>query len=456
MGYIPHTEEDEISMLKSIGVNSIDDLFSEVPKDLLQEPFTNLPDAMSEMEMLAHAEELANKNSNKICFIGAGSYDHHVPAAVWDIASRGEFLTSYTPYQAEVSQGSLQLLYEFQSMISELTGMEVANASMYDGASALSESILMAVRINKVSKTKRILVSAGLHPFYFQTIKTIVNNQGIEVISIPTDLKTGLTDLNYLARFDNEDITALVIASPNFFGCLERVDILVDWANARSITTIACVNPISLSLYKPPSDWGAAGVDIVCGEGQPLGVPMASGGPYFGIMSTKMEHVRQLPGRLVGQTTDAEGKIGYALTLQAREQHIRRAKATSNICTNQGLLVTAATIYMSLLGAEGLLQVAKICHDNAHYLAQELTKIPGVELVFPTPFFHEFLIKFPKDVAVVLDHMAQNGMYAGLDAGEYFPEFSNTVLVCVTEKRTKKEMDLYVNLLRSCLAEGRM
>lgn len=452
MPYIPHTEDDEIQMLKSIGISSLDDLFVEVPEELLQEPFTNLPDGMSEMAMLAHAEELANKNSNNICFIGAGSYDHHIPAAVWDIASRGEFLTSYTPYQAEVSQGSLQLLYEFQTMIAELTGMDVANASMYDGASALSEAILMAVRINKISQSKRILVSAGLHPFYLQTIKTIVENQNIEIITIPVDPQTGRTDLNYLARFDNEDVTGLVITSPNFFGCLDAVDVLADWATSHNVISIACVNPMALALYKPPSLWGEQGVDIVCGEGQPLGAPLASGGPYFGILSTKMEYVRQLPGRLIGQTTDTEGKIGYTLTLQAREQHIRRAKATSNICTNQGLLVTVATIYMSILGAEGLFQVAKNSHDNAHYLAQELTQISGVELVFSSPFFHEFLIRLPKPVDSVLNYMAQNGVFAGFDVSKYLPELNNTLLVCATEKRTKKEIDFYVNLLKKYLA----
>jgi glycine dehydrogenase subunit 1 len=454
MSSIPHTEEDEKLMLSSIGISSIDDLFAEVPKNLLQEPFLNLPDSMSEMAMLAHAESLANQNSNKICFIGAGSYDHHIPAAVWDIASRGEFLTSYTPYQAEVSQGSLQLLYEFQTMIAELTGMDVANASMYDGASALSEAVLMAVRINKVSQTKRVLVSAGVHPFYLQTLKTIVGNQNIEVIVIPIDMKTGITDLNYLERFDNEDVTSLVIASPNFFGCLEKVDTLADWATENNVISVACVNPVSLALYKPPSRWGKKGVDIVCGEGQPLGAPLASGGPYFGILSTKIEYVRQLPGRLVGQTTDVDGNLGYALTLQAREQHIRRAKATSNICTNQGLLVTAATIHMSMLGAEGLLKVAKNCHDNAHYLAEELTKIPGVELAFPAPFFHEFMINIQKPVDLTLDFMAKKGIFAGFDVSKISPEFPNAVLVCATEKRTKKEIDLYVKELKSFLMEA--
>ncbi len=451
MPYIPHTEEDEALMLNSVGVASLDDLFSEVPKNLLQEPFKNLPSGMSEMAMLAHAEKLAKENDNKICFIGAGSYDHHIPAVVWDIASRGEFLTSYTPYQAEVSQGSLQLLYEFQTMIAELTGMEVANASMYDGASALSEAILMAIRINKNSQTKRVLVPSNIHPFYLQTVKTIVSNQNIEIIMLPMDPVTGLTDLNYLAKFNSEDVTGLVIASPNFFGCIEQVDALVDWAVAHNVISIACVNPISLGLYKPPSEWGKYGVDIVCGEGQPLGAPMASGGPYFGFFSSKMEYVRQLPGRIVGQTIDADGNTGYTLTLQAREQHIRRAKATSNICTNQGLLVTAATIYMSLLGAEGLLQVAKNCHNNAHYLAEELTKIPSVELVFPTPFFHEFLIKLPKPVNFVLDYLAEQEIFAGLDTSKYFPEFDNSMLVCATEKRTKAEIDAYVSSLRNCL-----
>jgi glycine dehydrogenase subunit 1 len=393
MPYIPHTDEDTELMLTSIGVPNTDTLFDEIPPSLLYKGFTDMPEGINEMAMLKEAERLANANNNGLCFLGAGAYEHHIPAAVWDITSRGEFLTAYTPYQAEASQGTLQLLYEFQTMIAELTGMDVANASMYDGATAMAEAVLMAVRTNKNSSAHRVLVAGTIHPFYRETLETIVRNQHIEVITLDFDQQQGITPLAALEAYTGEDITALVIAQPNFFGCLEQVDAMVDWAHDNKVMSIASVNPVSLALLKPPGLWGKQGVDIACGEGQPLGVPLASGGPYFGFFSTRMAHIRQLPGRLIGQTVDKNGDIGYTLTLQAREQHIRRGKATSNICTNQGLLVTAATIYMSLLGAEGLKQVAAACYANTHNLVKKLTAIKGVELVFTGAYFHEALLK---------------------------------------------------------------
>lgn len=452
MPYIPHTEEDIAQMLSSMRIENMDALFAEIPQSLLRPDLQVDKKGLSEMEMLALAENLANKNKIRKCFIGAGSYDHHIPAAVWDIASRGEFLTSYTPYQAEVSQGNLQVVYEFQTMIAELTGMEVANASMYDGASALAEAVLMAVRINKKNTSKRVLVAATLHPFFQETVKTIVCNQQIEIVTLPFDDKKGIISLDDLEKYENEDISALVIPQPNFFGCFEMVDELTNWAFKHNIITIACVNPISLALLKPPGLWGENGVDIVCGEGQPLGAPMASGGPYFGFFSTRMEYVRQMPGRLIGQTCDAEGRVGYSLTLQAREQHIRRAKATSNICTNQGLLVTAATIYMSLLGADGLLQVAKNCHHNTHLLIDELTSIDGVELVFSTPFFHEALIKLAKPVDLAVNFLNENGISCGYQVALHYPNLENTLLICATEKRTKEDIELYVNALKNYMS----
>ncbi|OGV32290.1 MAG: glycine dehydrogenase (aminomethyl-transferring) [Legionellales bacterium RIFCSPHIGHO2_12_FULL_35_11] len=448
MPYIPHTAEDEQQMLAKIGVEKIDDLFAEIPSDLQLKEFTALPPGLSEMEMLSIAENLSGKNKNGKCFLGAGSYDHYIPAAVWDIASRGEFLTSYTPYQAEVSQGNLQLVYEFQTMIAELTGMDVANASMYDGASALAEAILMAVRINKNSLTKRVMIAGTIHPFYLETVKTIVSNQQIEIITLPFNKETGITDLGILEKYENDDITALVIQQPNFFGCLEMVDELTNWASHKSIVRIACVNPTSLASLKPPSDWGDFGVDIVCGEGQPLGAPIASGGPYVGFFSTKMEYVRQMPGRLIGKTCDVHGKPGYALTLQAREQHIRRSKATSNICTNQGLLVTVATIYMSLLGADGLQEVAKSSHHNTHFLVDELTKISGVDLVFSSPFFHEAVIKLSKNAAKALEELSNNGILGGYLLENSFADFKDCILVCATEKRTIEDISMYVDVLK--------
>lgn len=449
MPFIPHTAEDTKLMLERINVSTTDALFDEIPESLQQKPFTALPEGLSEMAMLNLAQQLANQNQNALCFIGAGSYEHHIPAAVWDIASRGEFLTSYTPYQAEASQGTLQLLYEFQTMIAELTGMDVANASMYDGASALAEAILMAVRINRHSTSNRILVAGTIHPFFRETLETIVSNQHIEIITLPFDPKQGITTLRSLDKYCGEDITALVIAQPNFFGCLELVDELTDWAHANHAVTVACVNPVSLALLKPPGLWGTHGVEIVCGEGQPLGAPMASGGPYFGFFSTRMEYVRQMPGRLIGRTHDKEGNIGYALTLQAREQHIRRAKATSNICTNQGLLVTVATIHMSLLGAEGLSQVAARCHHNTHALIHALTEIDGVELVFTAPYFHEALVRVSRPVEEVLKALRQRGIAGGYPVSELYPNLQNTLLVCATEKRTDDDIALYAEVLQT-------
>ena len=452
MPYIPHTIDDTNAMLASINAPDIQALFDEIPASLQYGEFKNMPAGMSEMAMLKHAQHLADKNQNGVCFIGAGSYEHHIPAAVWDIASRGEFLTSYTPYQAEASQGTLQLLYEYQTMIAELTGMEVANASMYDGATALAEAVLMAVRINRHSKSNRVLVAGTIHPLYRETLETIVRNQHIEIITLPFDMELGITPTQVLEKYRGEDITALVIAQPNFFGCLEQIDAMSDWAQSNQTISIGCVNPVSLALLKPPGLWGHHGVDIACGEGQPFGSPMASGGPYFGFFSTRMSHVRQMPGRLIGCTLDKEGKTGYTLTLQAREQHIRRGKATSNICTNQGLLVTAATIHMSLLGATGLSQVAHQCHHNTHELVMALTEINGVELVFQSPYFHEALLRFNKPSHQVLQALLNEGIAGGFAADEHYPQLSNTILVCATEMRTEEDITRYARALRQIMA----
>lgn len=453
MAFTPHTQADIQSMLKEIGVTCLDDLFDEIPASLRYAGFKQIPASINEMLMLQKAKDLAATNQAGICFIGAGSYEHHIPAAVWDIASRGEFLTAYTPYQAEASQGTLQLLYEFQTMIAELTGMDVANASLYDGATALAEAILMAVRLNKKSKSRRILVVGTLHPFYQETIDTFSRNQHIELITLPFD-NQGTTPLSAVEAYTGEDITALVMVQPNFFGCLEEVDQLTDWAFTNHVVRIACVNPISLALLKPPSEWGSVGVDIVCGEGQPLGSPMAFGGPYFGFFSTRIEHVRQMPGRLIGRTTDKEGNSGFALTLQAREQHIRRGKATSNICTNQGLLVTAAAIHMSLLGAEGLRLVAERCHQNTANLLKQLTQIPGVHRVFPSPFFHEILLQIDAPIEHVLMALKKAGIDGGYPIQSHFPSLTNTLLICATEMRTEEQINDYSKALKHIMTSG--
>lgn len=363
-------------------------------------------------------------------------------------------MTSYTPYQAEASQGTLQLLYEFQTMIAELTGMQVANASLYDGASALAEAVLMSARLQKKSPI-RILMPTTVHPFYRETVKTITQHQHIELIEIPFDMERGIIDPACLEQYAELDACALVIQQPNFFGCLEQVYHLTSWAQKQGMLTIACVNPTSLAFLTPPGVWGGkGGVDIVCGEGQPLGVPLASGGPYFGFISAKMEHVRQLPGRIVGRTIDKQGKPGFALTLQAREQHIRRAKATSNICTNQGLLVTAATIYMSLTGARGLHDVGLCSHQQTLKLRDALTRLPGVTSRFASPFFHESVITFDHPLEPLLHELQQKNILGGYPLKEHYPELGESLLVCATELRTDNEIKHYAATLETILMKG--
>lgn len=449
MPFIPHTDVDTKKMLEQIGESDIEALFDEIPAPLRSDKFSLIPDGISEMKMMNVAQSLAHSNRNGTCFIGAGAYSHFIPAAVWDIASRGEFLTSYTPYQAEASQGTLQLLYEYQTLISELTGMEVANASLYDGASALAEAVFMAAHIHQNNNAKRVLVAGTLHPFYRQTLETIVRNQHIELITLPFDKTSGVISVDALNAFKDSPSIALIIPQPNFFGCLEAVDILTDWAYENQMLSIACVNPVSLGLLNPPGAWGKYGVDIVCGEGQPFGCPLNSGGPYFGFFSTRMEYVRQMPGRLIGRTIDKKGSDGFALTLQAREQHIRRGKATSNICTNQGLLVTAATIHMSLLGPEGLHNMALLSHQNTCELASALTDINGVDYVFNSPYFHEVLLKLNRPVHEVLSRLNDEGIAGGYPVQSHYPELENTLLVCATEARTTEEIAHYAHVLTS-------
>ncbi|KTC97316.1 putative glycine dehydrogenase (decarboxylating) subunit 1 [Legionella geestiana] len=451
MPFIPHTEADRAYMLNAIGINDVDTLFEEIPAHLRAKPFTRIPEGVPEMVMLREAGEIAAQNRNGICFMGAGAYEHHIPAAVWDITSRGEFMTAYTPYQAEASQGTLEVLYEFQTMIAELTGMDVANASLYDGASALAEAVLMSVRLARKPDNARVLVAGTLHPFWREALETIVRPQHIEVITLPFDPVTGTLAPDALVPWENEDITALVIAQPNFFGALESVDSLCDWAHAHNSLCIACVNPVSLALLKPPGQWGTKGADIVCGEGQPLGSPMASGGPWFGFFSTRLANVRQMPGRLVGKTLDRDGNPGFTLTLQAREQHIRRGKATSNICTNQGLLVTAATIHMSLLGPDGLEAVARHCHHNTRMLVERLTGIQGVRRAFSTPFFHECLLSLDRAVEPLLMQLSEKGILGGFATGTHYPEIPNGLLVCATEMRTEADIARYAKTLEALM-----
>lgn len=454
MPFIPHTEEDEALMLKAIGAESIVSLFKEIPRHLWVDALPGIPQGMSEMEVgRLMAARAANTPSFK-CFIGAGAYEHHIPSAVWDITMRGEFLTAYTPYQAEASQGSLQLLWEYQTMMASLMGLEVSNASLYDGATALAEAALMANRLQQKSKHQTVWVLQTLHPYYRQVLTSLLAPQEIEICEIPFNEETGIVSLESLETMlvQKGPCSALVISQPNFFGCLEEVNALTDWAHSHGALVIGVVNPIAMAWLKPPGQWGKEGADIACGEGQPLGIPLASGGPYVGFLCSKMKHVRQLPGRLVGRTVDKEGKEGFTLTLQAREQHIRRAKATSNICTNQGLLVTAATIYLSLLGPEGLKRVAQKCYERMQFFLEHLKEIPGVKRLFPSAHFHEIVLQLPISVQEVLKRMAQRKIAAGFSLPENYPMLKNTLLVCLTETKTDEDIVEYLSALKECVS----
>ncbi|ALG68503.1 aminomethyl-transferring glycine dehydrogenase subunit GcvPA [Beggiatoa leptomitoformis] len=451
MPYIPHTQDDIDAMLATIGIGSIEALFDEIPPALRCAQLDQLPPRLTEMEIAQLMRQRATQDGNALCFIGAGAYEHHIPAAVWEITTRGEFYSAYTPYQAEASQGTLQLLYEYQTMMTRLTGMDASNASLYDGASALAEAILMAVRLTKSAKANTVLLPATVHPIYRQVIQTLVKNQGIILQEIPYNPSTGTIDTNQLPQV-TEEIAALVIPQPNFFGMLEAVDKLTDWAKANKLLVIAQVNPLTLAVLSSPDTWGEQGADIVCGEGQPLGIPLASGGPYFGFLCCKKDYVRQMPGRIIGRTLDVDGKEGFVLTLQAREQHIRRSKATSNICTNQGLMVTAATIYLSIMGAEGLERTALACHANTHQLVARLNRIQGVTPVFTGHYFHEQVLRLNKPVAEVLRALAAQGIWGGYDVSHYYPELSHCLSVCATETRTVDDIEFYATTLEKILA----
>ena len=451
MPFIPHTENDVKEMLAAIGAASIDELFDEIPADLLIDDLAGVPDAVSEMEITRLMRLRADKDGAALCFIGAGAYEHHIPAAVWEITTRGEFYSAYTPYQAEASQGTLQTIYEYQSMITALTGLDVSNASLYDGGSALAEAALMAVRANRRSKSHRVLLAGGVNETYRKVANAIAGTQGLTFERLPIDAQTGTTDFSALDEIGEAPV-AVVIQTPTFFGTLEHVDRLTDWAHEQGALVIAIPNPTSLALLKAPGHWGQDGADIACGEGQPLGIPLSSGGPYFGFMACKEKLVRQMPGRIVGRTTDLDNAVGYTLTLQAREQHIRRSKATSNICTNQGLMVTAATIYMSLLGAEGMARVAQRSQQQTAALKAQLCEIDGVEPLFDGPHFHETAVRLDRPVAPVLEELARNNILGGFDLSHDYPDLGDALLICATETKTDADLASYANALREVMA----
>jgi glycine dehydrogenase subunit 1 len=441
MPFIPHTEKDTREMLEAIGANSIEDLFDEIPKALRIEHLYGVPEALSEMEIGRLMRERAQMDGSPLCFIGAGAYEHHIPTAVWDIATRGEYYSAYTPYQAEASQGTLQTIYEYQSMITALTGLDVSNASLYDGASGLAEAALMAVRANRKVKSGLILLAPGVNPLYDKVAEAITGGQGLTFEWLPQDATTGNVAFDQLPEGRNP--VAVVMQQPSFVGTLEDVDRLTDWAHAEGAFAVSIANPTSLAIMKAPGHWGELGVDIACGEGQPLGVPLSSGGPYFGYMTCKQKHVRQMPGRIVGRTTDLEGKPGFALTLQAREQHIRRSKATSNICTNQGLMVTAATIYMALLGVDGIARVARASHAGTTRLVEGLCAIDGIDRLYDGPYFHEVAIKLDRPVGPVLEKLASQNILGGYDLSDIVG--TDALLVCATETKTDADIDVCIS-----------
>jgi glycine dehydrogenase subunit 1 len=444
MPFIPHTEEDVGEMLAAIGVPGIETLFDEIPAALKAGALDNVPAGLGEMEVGRLMADRARADGEYLCFLGAGAYEHHIPAAVWQIATRGEFYSAYTPYQAEASQGTLQLIYEYQSMMASLLALDATNASLYDGASALAEAVLMAVRSHKSSR--RVLLPRNLHPRYRRVVRAIVSSQDIDLVEVPFERDSGRLDLAALGA--PGEVAALVVAQPNFFGGIEDAAAAAAWAKSRGALVIGCVNPTAMALLQPPGEWGA---DIACGEGQPLGVPLSNGGPYFGFLACRQALVRQMPGRIVGGTLDLEGRRGYTLTLQAREQHIRRSKATSNICTNQGLAVTAAAIYLSILGAEGLRGVAAKSHENLAALLYRL-EAAGARRIFDAPSFHEAPVALPRPVAPVLAAMRRERVLGGYDLSADYPELGDALLVCATETKTPADLDIHAAALARALA----
>jgi len=446
MTYIPHTDADRERMLRAIGVERMEDLFAEIPEELRFRGLLNLPKGMDEITLRAHMQRLAGQNMDTtkcVCFLGAGIYDHFAPAVIEVILSRGEFLTAYTPYQPEVSQGLLQAMFEYQTMICQLTGMEVSNASMYDGATALAEAALMAWHH---TGRRHIVMSQGIHPHYRHVVRTYANAADLEVQEVPC--AEGITALDaHIA----DDAACLLWQHPNFYGNLEPMAELTALAHQRRALAIVAVDPIALGILKPPGDYG---VDVVVGEGQPLGLAMGFGGPLLGFYACKEEYIRRLPGRIIGETVDVEGRRGFVMTLRTREQDIRRERATSNICTNEALMALAAAVYLSALGKQGLRQVANLCLQKAHYLAKRLTELPGVEMVYPhARFFKEFVVSLPRPANEVVQALLPNYL-AGLPLSRYEAGREHHLLIAVTEKRTRQEMDDFVHAVRYALGES--
>lgn len=444
MKYTQFTDSQVEEALRVIGVKSLDALFATIPPELRLPKNLDLPPGLSELELLKDVTSLESLNRDcdeLVCFLGGGAYDHFIPTVVDALAAQTEFVTAYTPYQAEASQGILQLFYEFQTMICLLTGMEVANASLYEVASAAAEAALMATTINR---RRRLLVAESVHPDTLKVLRTYMQSRDVDVVTLPAP--EGVVDEQALSSALSESIAAVVVQSPNFFGCLERLDRIVPAVHARGALAIVSTDPIASGLLKPP---GAFDVDIVVGEGQPLGVPLQYGGPYLGLLAGRKKYLRKMPGRVVGMTTDIEGRRGFCLALQTREQHIKRERATSNICTNQGLLATRAAIYMATMGKRGIAEVASQCFDKAHYAASEIAGLDGYELRFAAPFFKEFVVRTSRGVTAALAACRDRGILGGVSLARSDERLSDCFAVAVTEKRTKTEIDNLVAALGS-------
>lgn len=446
MPYISNTDEDRAKMLAGLNLSSIDELFADIPDELRCASF-NLPSGMSELEVRRYIQNLSDKNATGlICFLGGGFYDHFIPSALDAIVSRSEFYTSYTPYQPEVSQGTLQAMYEYQSAICNLTEMDVANASLYDGGTALYEAVMMAVRI---TRRRKVVVDEGVSPIYRKMLRSYTTNLKLKFVEVPI-AKNGTAERNLInANIDNET-ACLVLQNPNFFGCLDDVTDLSVSAHKAGSLAILSTYPISLGIVKTP---GEMEIDIATGEGQSLGLGLSFGGPYLGFMVTRSKFIRQMPGRIIGETTDKNGKRGFVLTLQTREQHIRREKSTSNICSNEALCALSAVSYLSLLGKDGLKEVAELCNVKANYALERLCRIPGVKARFSAPLFNEFTLELPIEAGELIGRLIEKGIMSGFPLGRYYKDMAQCILIAVTEKRTKEEIGMLTEALEAVLME---
>jgi glycine dehydrogenase subunit 1 len=443
--YIPNSPEERAEMLRQIGLSSPEELFDSIPADLRLRGRLNTPAALSEIELLSGFEQMAGRNAGayRSSFLGGGAYSHYVPTIVDHIISRSEFFTAYTPYQPEISQGTLQAIFEFQTLVCQLTGLEVANASMYDGSTALAEAVLMAERVTKRSK---VIACGAVHPEYLEVVNTYVQHAGIDLQHVDFNSQTGQTSAAVDEALDAQT-AALVVQSPNFFGCIEDVAALAEKAHAAgALLIVAITESISLGLLRSP---GSSGADIVVAEGQSFGVPLSFGGPYLGLFATREKYARQIPGRLVGEAYDREGRRGFVLTLATREQHIRRERATSNICTNEGLIALAATVYLETMGRRGIQEVATQCTQKAHYTAKQFAKLDGFSFPFSAPFFNEFVVSAPMNATEVLARLAgERNITGGLALSRYYHDRPSDVLVCVTELNTRAQIDALIDAVK--------